>query len=135
MRLTLAGALCLFVLFAAAGAAAPSPAGNSVVSPGARVTGRRLRRREPREARGLEIAPRPIRELPVNSFFAAVIWFLAICGIGIATLPLAYTLFPYLEDRGAGFAKVLGLALATFLSSVLVRFTSFTRAASSRGRP
>ena len=126
MRLKLAGALCLFVLSTAFGAAAPSPAGNAVVSPGARATGAAAEAtRAPEAARGTEPAALPIRELPVNSFFAAVIWFLAIYGIGIATLPLTYALFPYLEDRGSGFAKVLGLALATFLSSILVRYRVF----------
>src|SRR6185295_6112752 len=101
MRLTLAGALCLFVLFTAVGAAAPSPAGNAVVSPQARLTGAPLPATRV-AARAPEPAPRPIRELPVNSFFAAVIWFLAIYVVGIAAFPLAHALFPYLEDRGAG---------------------------------
>jgi YYY domain-containing protein len=126
MRLTLAGVLCLLLLFASVGVAMPSPDGARVVTPGARATGAAVSAtRVPDAARGSDAAPGPLRELPVNSFFAAVIWFLAICGIGIATLPLAYALFPYLEDRGAGFAKVLGLALATFLSSLLVRYRVF----------
>ena len=63
----------------------------------------------------------------MNSFAAAVIWLLAILAIGIATLPLAYALFPYLDDRGAGFAKVLGLALSTFLATLLVRYRVFSQ--------
>lgn len=121
MRLTLTGALGLFLLFAAIGAAAPQPAeGTRLVSPAARHTA------QPASA-APENAPasRPPRELSVNSFFAAVIWFLAISLIGIVTLPLAYAFFPYLNDRGAGFARVLGLAIATFLSSLLVRSRVF----------
>jgi YYY domain-containing protein len=125
MRLTLTGAFGLLVLFATLGAAAP-PKDSRVVSPEVRTTPAALPAGEdPAAAHGQAPAPRPLRELPVNSFFAAAIWFLAICGVGIATLPLAYALFPYLNDRGAGFAKVLGLVLCTFLSSLLVRYRVF----------
>jgi YYY domain-containing protein len=126
MRLTLAGALGLFVLVAAVGAAMPLPDGNGVVSPEVQTTRAAVHATQnPDAARGQAPAPRPLRELPVGSLLAAAIWLLAICAIGLATLPLAYALFPYLDDRGAGFAKVLGLALSTFLSSMLVRYHVF----------
>ncbi len=67
-------------------------------------------------------AARPLGALASSSLSAAAIWFLALFLVGIAALPLAYVLFPYLDDRGAGFAKVLGLALSTFLSDFLVRY-------------
>jgi YYY domain-containing protein len=66
-------------------------------------------------------------ERTTSSLGAAAIWFLALCLTGIAALPLAYVLFPYLEDRGAGFAKVLGLVLCTFLSGLLVRYRLFAQ--------
>jgi len=126
MRLTLAGALGLLVLFAAAAAAAPPSGGTGVISPEVRTTRAALHPTQGADAaRGQASAPIPLRELAVNSFLAAAIWFLAICVVGIATLPLAYALFPRLDDRGAGFAKVLGLALSTFLSSLLVRYRVF----------
>src|SRR5262249_35478040 len=70
-------------------------------------------------------APRPVRERAVGSIAAAVIWFLALEIVGIAALGLVYVLFPYLSDRGAGFAKVFGLAGSVFISSLLVKYRVF----------
>lgn len=91
----------------------PRP-GPAAESPTARSAG-------PRQAP----AGMPSSERTTNSLAAAAIWFLALVLVGIAALPLAYVLFPYLDDRGAGFAKALGLALSTFLSGLLVRYGLF----------
>ncbi len=53
--------------------------------------------------------------LGVGSVGAAFLWYAALLLIGIIGLPLAYVLFPRLEDRGAGVARVLALLFATFL--------------------
>ena len=122
MRLTLTGALLLFVLSASVGEAS-TPDVQAAPSPSARTTRADGHApQHPGAAASTAPAPRPLRELPGNSFSAAVIWLLAIFAVGIVTLPLGYALFPYLDDRGAGFAKVLGIALCTFLSVLLVRY-------------
>ena len=65
-------------------------------------------------------AARSIRERPVHSLSAAAIWLLALYLIAIATFPLAFALFPRLADRGAGLARILGLALVTYVYSLAV---------------
>ena len=53
--------------------------------------------------------------LGVGSVGAALLWYAALLLIGVIGLPLAWVLFPRLEDRGAGVARVLALLFATFL--------------------
>jgi YYY domain-containing protein len=125
MRLKLAGALGIFVLCAALAGAAPQPAGDRPGPPANLPAPTVAEIAHASGAAGQASAPAPLRELPVNSFFAAVLWAVAIYVVGFVALPLAYVLFPYLDDRGAGFAKVLGLALATLLSGLLVRWRIF----------
>ncbi|HEV8117010.1 MAG TPA: DUF2298 domain-containing protein, partial [Thermoanaerobaculia bacterium] len=119
MRLPLAGALALFLISSAAGLAqAPEK------TPGDAAA--KTAQKAPAAAPAPASAPaRPLRELGVGSFLAAVIWLAAIVALGIVTLPIAWSLFPYLEDRGAGIAKLFGLAVATFLSVILVGFRIF----------
>ena len=120
MRLPLAGALALFLISSAAGLAeAPEK------TPGDAAAAKTAQK-APAAAPAPASAPaRPLRELAVGSFLAAVIWLAAIVALGIVTLPIAWSLFPYLEDRGAGIAKLFGLAVATFLSVILVGFRIF----------
>jgi YYY domain-containing protein len=127
MRLTLTRALGPLLLFAAV--AAPRPAmGVGGFAPALVQTtpasGRSARHSTP-AAPAEASAAHPIDERPVNSLSAAAIWFLALCCVGIAALPLTYLLFPYLDDHGAGFARVLGLVLSTYLSNLLVRYRLF----------
>ncbi|MDQ5859117.1 MAG: DUF2298 domain-containing protein, partial [Acidobacteriota bacterium] len=53
--------------------------------------------------------------LALGSLGSALIWLLALLLVGAVTLPIAYVLFPNLADRGAGLAKPLGLAAATYV--------------------
>jgi YYY domain-containing protein len=53
--------------------------------------------------------------LGLGSVGAGLLWYAALAAIGIIGLPLAWILFPRLEDRGAGVARVLALLLAAFL--------------------
>ena len=53
--------------------------------------------------------------LGLGSFGAGILWYAALLAVGLVGLPLAYALFPRLEDRGAGVARLLALLLATFL--------------------
>jgi YYY domain-containing protein len=57
----------------------------------------------------------------VGSFAAALIWYLAILLIGALALPLANRLLPDLVDRGAGFARILGLVVATWVFTFAVK--------------
>lgn len=116
MRLTLAGALGLLLITAAAGA---SP---EVQAPPGSGPAKAIRTAPAAaSAAATSSSARPVREINVGSFAAALIWLLAIVALGLVTLPVAWWLFPYLEDRGAAFAKIFGLAVATFLSIALVR--------------
>jgi YYY domain-containing protein len=58
--------------------------------------------------------------LAVGSVFALLIWYAALLCVGAAAFPLAFRLFPRLADRGFGFARVLGLAFATYLLTLAV---------------
>lgn len=53
--------------------------------------------------------------LGLGSAGAAILWYAMLLLVGIVGFPLAYALFPRLEDRGAGLARTLALLLATFL--------------------
>ncbi len=50
-----------------------------------------------------------------SSVAAAVLWYLALAGIGLLAAPLAFAAFPRFSDRGFGFARLLGLVLGTYL--------------------
>lgn len=66
-------------------------------------------------------APRAVAPTPVTgSLPAALLWYIALALVGAATFPLAFLLFPRLLDRGFGFARVLGLALATYSLTLCV---------------
>lgn len=57
----------------------------------------------------------------VGSVAAALSWYLAVLLVGVIAFPVAHALFPRLADRGAGFARTLGLVLATYLYVLLVQ--------------
>src|SRR5215471_36067 len=61
-------------------------------------------------------------ETPVHSIGAALLFYLACLAAGLFTLPLAWTLFPKLQDHGAGVARILGLVGATYFYSLLLHF-------------
>ena len=61
-------------------------------------------------------------EAGASSFGAAIVWYLALLLVGAAALPLAWTFFPRLQDRGFGFARLLGLVLATYAMTVGLTF-------------
>lgn len=66
--------------------------------------------------------PVPVNhESRAGSFAAALLWYLAVAGVGALAMPLTYTLFPRLADRGYGFARILGLAGTTYLLAVCVQ--------------
>jgi YYY domain-containing protein len=89
-------------LLAATGAPQKPPAATAQAS----------RSREPGVTRGTGI----------GSVASAAIWYLAILMIGTFALPIAHRLFPDLADRGAGFAKILSLALTTYVLAFCVKF-------------
>lgn len=53
--------------------------------------------------------------LPISDIFAAFRWWLALMALGTAVLPLTYTLFRPLADRGYAFTKMAGLLLVSYL--------------------
>lgn len=55
-----------------------------------------------------------------GSLAAAAIWYLALAALGAAALPIGWVLFSRLPDRGFGFARVLGLVLASYLLNISV---------------
>jgi YYY domain-containing protein len=57
-----------------------------------------------------------------GSIAAALLWYVALALVGLAATPLAFVWFPRLGDRGFGFARILGLVLATYLMTFLVSF-------------
>lgn len=62
----------------------------------------------------------PVPQVP-GSTRAALVWLGVVLLVGAAALPIAYSVFPGLADRGFGLAKTLGLLLATLLSTVALR--------------
>ncbi|HSD71309.1 MAG TPA: DUF2298 domain-containing protein, partial [Thermoanaerobaculia bacterium] len=56
-----------------------------------------------------------------GSIVSAIVWYLAIFVVGGFALPIAYRLFPDLLDRGAGFARILGLVLTTYILAMGVK--------------
>jgi YYY domain-containing protein len=53
--------------------------------------------------------------LPLSDITAAFRWWLALMILGVAVLPLSYTLLARLPDRGYAFTKMLGLLLVAYL--------------------
>ncbi|HTD51764.1 MAG TPA: DUF2298 domain-containing protein, partial [Thermoanaerobaculia bacterium] len=53
-------------------------------------------------------------ETPVSAWGAAFLFYVASLAVGLFTLPLAWSLFPRLPDRGAGIARILGLTGVTY---------------------
>jgi YYY domain-containing protein len=83
--------------------------------------------RPPRHADAEKTARRaPIPELKVGSVGSAFIWYLAILLVGAAAFPLAHAFFPRLADRGAGVARILGLAATTYLLAILVQLRALS---------
>ena len=65
-------------------------------------------------------------EAGASSLGAAIAWYLALLLVGAAALPLAWTLFPRLQDRGFGFARLSGLVFATYAMTVGLTFRVMT---------
>ena len=59
-------------------------------------------------------------DVPMGSVLAAAIWYGALLLLGAAALPLGWVFFSRLSDRGFGFARVLGLALSTYVLNLAV---------------
>ena len=53
-----------------------------------------------------------------GSFRAAILWYLALAGVGLAAAPLAFAVFPRFADRGFGLARILGLVVTTYLTTL-----------------
>jgi YYY domain-containing protein len=49
-----------------------------------------------------------------GSLRAAILWYLALALLGALAAPLAFAAFPRFADRGFGFARILGLVIATY---------------------
>lgn len=65
---------------------------------------------------GLRITDYGLRVmLPISDIFAAFRWWLALMTLGTAVLPLTYTLFRPLADRGYAFSKMVGPLLVSYL--------------------
>ena len=56
----------------------------------------------------------------MGSLLAAILWYLALGAVGLAAMPFAWALFPRFQDRGFGFARLLGLVFATYAMAVAV---------------
>jgi YYY domain-containing protein len=56
-----------------------------------------------------------------GSWTAAILFYLAAALLGLLALPLTTALFSNLRDRGAGVARVIGIVIATYASTVLVQ--------------
>jgi YYY domain-containing protein len=69
----------------------------------------------------LPVRPGTTRHEGPGSIASAVIWYLAILVVGALALPIAHDLFPDLADRGAGFARILGLVLTTYVLAIGVK--------------
>ncbi|MGD8621295.1 MAG: hypothetical protein PVH60_05030, partial [Anaerolineales bacterium] len=44
-----------------------------------------------------------------------ILWWLLVTLIGFLALPIAWRLFPALEDRGFGFTRIVGLAATSYV--------------------
>jgi YYY domain-containing protein len=66
--------------------------------------------------------PVPVKgESRTGSLAAALLWYLAAAGVGAVAMPFTYRLFARLPDRGFGFARILGLAVSTYLLAAFVQ--------------
>lgn len=53
--------------------------------------------------------------MPLSDIFAAIRWWAVLMLLGTAALPLTYTLFRQLPDRGYAFVKMVGLLVVSYL--------------------
>ncbi len=60
-------------------------------------------------------------ERATGSWGAAILFYLATALVGFLALPLSTVVFGALPDRGAGVARIVGLAVATYALTVLVQ--------------
>ncbi len=58
----------------------------------------------------------------VGSWPAAILWYLVLLVMGVLAFPLTHALFSRLQDRGAGFARILAILGGTYLLGLLVKF-------------
>jgi YYY domain-containing protein len=72
----------------------------------------------------------PLADRQMGSITAAILWYAALALVGLAALPLTWLVFSRLQDRGLGFARVVGLAVAAYALNF-----SVARAGVSNGRP
>jgi YYY domain-containing protein len=63
----------------------------------------------------------PVPDSLVGSWQAAILWYLVLLLLGVLAFPLCHALFSRLQDRGAGFARILGILCGTYLLGLLVR--------------
>ena len=75
-------------------------------------------------------SPPPLADRDLGSISAALLWYLALAVVGLAGLPLTWLVFSRLQDRGLGFARVVGLAVAVYALNFAV-----ARLGVSNGRP
>jgi YYY domain-containing protein len=76
--------------------------------------------RPDRRAEAEPSAPPALETGIANSFLAAILWYVALAVVGIVGLPLCWTLFPRLQDRGFGFARLFGLVATTYVLTALL---------------
>lgn len=72
---------------------------------------------------GLERVSRvvePARSVP-GSLRATAIWLGAVLLLGLLAAPIVFRLFPLMNERGLGLAKIVGLLVATLASAVLLQ--------------
>jgi 4-amino-4-deoxy-L-arabinose transferase-like glycosyltransferase len=116
-------------------AASRQPEVRTASTPGAESAGRpekparspaQAQAQPPAQAAAAAAAPKEAKPGPapldseVGSGVAAVLWYLVLLLIGALAFPLAHALFPRLQDRGAGVARLLGLLFGTYLLVLLV---------------
>lgn len=75
---------------------------------------------EPPRRPAPETTDRAVGTEETGSLTAAILWYLALAAVGVVAFPIAFALFPRLEDRGFGFARILGLILATWMMTVIL---------------
>ncbi len=72
-----------------------------------------------RPDRKAEAEPAPFQEPERGgSVRAAILWYLALAGVGLLAVPLAFSAFPRFSDRGFGLARMLGLVVTTYLTTL-----------------
>ncbi|MFY9552106.1 MAG: DUF2298 domain-containing protein, partial [Thermoanaerobaculia bacterium] len=75
---------------------------------------------EPAQRRGLAADDRPAKTAHVGSLAAALLFYAAVALVGLLALPLVFVLFPRLDDRGFGFARLFGVVLATYVMTAIL---------------